>query len=157
MNHYSNIIQNDQDIQPIIDAIVYYDEQYTEAKKDLEIFGLFQKQASLLPGQMEYRFSQLQELEGIIEYLTLKRDRAHNLSFKKYLEGYQKSLSSRDADKYASADKTVYELSVLINQIAIIRNKFLGVTKGLEAKHYQLTNLVKLKVAGMEDYYIEIQ
>lgn len=156
MNHYSNIIST-KNTQAIVDAIVYYENQVENAKEDVKINGLYQSQSAKLPGFMEYRFSQLQEVEAILEYIILQKDRAHNLAFKKYLEGYHKSLSSRDADKYASADKDVYELAILINQITLIRNKFLAITKGLEAKHFQLTNLVKLKVAGMEDYYIDVE
>lgn len=156
MSHYSNIIST-KNTQAIVDAIVYYEDQVEAAKEDVKITGLYQSQSAKLPGFMEYRFSQLQEVEAILEYIVLQKDRAHNLAFKKYLEGYHKSLSSRDADKYASADKDVYELAILINQITLIRNKFLAITKGLEAKHFQLTNLVKLKVAGMEDYYIDVE
>lgn len=154
-NHYNEIIQNRDKVEPIVEAVVYFENEVELAKRDVDISGYYQKQSAELPGLMEYRFSQLQEIEAILEYLILKRDRAHNIAFKKYLEGYHKSLSSRDADKYASADKEVYELALLINQITLIRNKFLAITKGLEFKHFQLTNLVKLKVAGMEDYYIE--
>lgn len=154
-NYYNEIIQNRDKVEPIVEAIVHFETELENAKKDVDIVGYFQKQSAELPGLMEYRFAQLQEVEAILDFLIIKRDRAHNIAFKKYLEGYHKSLSSRDADKYASADKEVYELAILINQITLIRNKFIAITKGLEFKHYQLTNLVKLKVAGMEDYYID--
>ena len=42
-------------------------------------------------------------------------------------------------------------ISELINQVAYTRNQFLGITKGFEIKHFQLTNIIKLRVAGMED------
>jgi len=32
-----------------------------------------------------------------------------------------------------------------------LRNKWLGVLKGLDQKQWQITNVVKLRVAGMED------
>jgi uracil-DNA glycosylase len=32
-----------------------------------------------------------------------------------------------------------------------MRNKWLGVLKGLDQKQWQITNVVKLRVAGMED------
>ena len=155
MSYYDKIAQAKNN-DPIVEAILYFEDEVEIAKKDVEINGYYQKNASMLPGQMEFRFSQLQEIEAILEYLTLKKDKLHNTAFKKYLEGYQKSLSSRDADRYASADQGVYDMAILINRITLIRNKFIAITKGLECKHYQLTNLVKLKVAGMEDYYIDV-
>ena len=32
-----------------------------------------------------------------------------------------------------------------------MRNSYLGITKGFEIKHFQLSNIIKLRVAGMED------
>jgi hypothetical protein len=42
----------------------------------------------------------------------------------------------------------------LVNEFALVRNKWLGVMKGLEAKQFQINNLVKLHVAGMEDLHL---
>ena len=39
----------------------------------------------------------------------------------------------------------------LINEVALLRNKWLGIMKGLDAKQWQLGHIVKLRTAGMED------
>jgi hypothetical protein len=39
----------------------------------------------------------------------------------------------------------------IINEFALLRNKWLGITKALDQKQWQITNVVKLRVAGMED------
>ena len=61
-------------------------------------------------------------------------------------------MTSRDAEKYANGDDDVIELAILINSVSVVRNKFLGLTKGLESKHYQLTNVIKMKSAGIDDF-----
>ena len=33
----------------------------------------------------------------------------------------------------------------------MIRNKYLGLMKAIDVKQWQITNIVKLRVAGMED------
>jgi hypothetical protein len=33
----------------------------------------------------------------------------------------------------------------------LLRNKWLGVMKGIETKAFQINNIVRLRVAGMED------
>jgi hypothetical protein len=43
---------------------------------------------------------------------------------------------------------------VLINEVALLRNKFLGVMKGIDAKQWQLGHIVSLRTAGMEDITI---
>ena len=70
---------------------------------------------------------------------------------RKYLENYNKVLSSRDAEKYADGEDEIVAIGELINQVALIRNQYLGITKGFEIKHFQLSNIIKLRVAGMED------
>ena len=42
-------------------------------------------------------------------------------------------------------------MAKIINDFALIRNQWLGITKGLDQKQWQITNIVKLRVAGMED------
>ena len=45
----------------------------------------------------------------------------------------------------------VVDLTKIVNDFALIRNQYLGITKGLDQKQWQITNIVKLRVAGMED------
>ena len=71
--------------------------------------------------------------------------------FKKYLENYQRALSSRDVEKYVDGESDVVDYEKIINEFALLRNKWLGITKGLDQKQWQMTNIVKLRVAGMED------
>ena len=104
-----------------------------------------------MPGLVEHRFNQLQELEAILEYLNVELRRLRSTFFKKYLENYQRALSSRDVEKYVDGEADVVDMEKIINEFALMRNKWLGITKGLDQKQWQLTNIVKLRVAGMED------
>ena len=79
------------------------------------------------------------------------RRRLRSTYFKKYLENYQRALSSRDVEKYVDGEADVVDYEKIINEFALMRNKWLGVTKALDQKQWQLTNIVKLRVAGMED------
>ena len=45
----------------------------------------------------------------------------------------------------------VIDYQKLINDFALVRNQWLGITKGLDQKQWQITNITKLRVAGMED------
>ena len=104
-----------------------------------------------MPGLVEQRFNQLQELEAILEYLNIELRRLRSIYFKKYLETYQRALSSRDVEKYVDGEADVIDMEKIINEFALMRNKWLGITKGLDQKQWQITNIVKLRVAGMED------
>jgi hypothetical protein len=39
----------------------------------------------------------------------------------------------------------------IVNEFALVRNKYLGLIKGIDIKQWQLSNVIKLRVAGMED------
>ena len=104
-----------------------------------------------LEGIVEKRFGQLQEIEAILEYLNIELRRTRTKFFKKYLENYQRALSSRDVERYVDGEADVVDMEKIINEFALLRNKWLGILKGLDQKQWQITNITKLRVAGMED------
>ena len=110
-----------------------------------------EKASADMPGIVEQRFNQLQEIEAILQYMNIELRRLRSKHFKKYLENYQRALSSRDVEKYVDGEADVVDYEKIINEFALLRNKWLGITKGLDQKQWQITNIVKLRVAGMED------
>jgi hypothetical protein len=60
-------------------------------------------------------------------------------------------LSSRDCDRYVDGEQDVVDFEILINDVALLRNQYLGVIKGLDIKQWQLSNIVKLRTAGLDD------
>ena len=140
-----------QDISNIPDAVEFYNNELLEAKKECRVFGNIEKASAAMPGIVEQRFSQLQEIEAILEYLNIELRRLKSQFFRKYLENYQRALSSRDCEKFVEGEADVVDFEKIINEFALLRNKWLGITKALDQKQWQLTNIVKLRVAGMED------
>jgi hypothetical protein len=104
-----------------------------------------------MPGIVEQRFNQLQEIEAILEYLNIELRRLRSQHFRKYLENYQRALSSRDVDRFVEGEADVVDFEKIINEFALLRNKWLGIVKGLDVKQWQLSNVIKLRTAGMED------
>lgn len=147
-NWYNEISRN---LDRIPDCITYYEEEYKKAKQEVRLYGNLEKASAALPGIVEQRFSQLQQIEAILEYLNIELRRTRSKEFKKYLENYNRALSSRDAEKYVDGEDDVVDMTKIINDFALIRNQWLGITKGLDQKQWQITNIVKLRVAGMED------
>ena len=121
---------------------------------ETKLKGSLEKASSRLPGITAHRFGQLQEVEAILKYLQIRFDQVKGAAFKKYFESYARTLSSRDAEKYADADDKVIEIALLINQIALVRNQYLAIMKGLDSKNWQISNLTRLKAAGFEDYEV---
>jgi len=148
MGWYSNI---SRDINQIPAAIQYFETELVDAKLEVKLKGNVERAASKMPGIVEHRFNQLQELEAILNYLNIELRRLRSSFFKQYLENYQRALSSRDVEKYVDGEADVVDYEKIINEFALVRNKWLGVLKALDQKQWQITNVVKLRVAGMED------
>lgn len=148
MTYYAKI---SQDISNIPNAISFFENELLEAKKEVRIVGNIEKAAAAMPGIVEHRYNQLQEIEAILEYLNIELRRLRSQFFRKYLENYQRALSSRDVEKYVDGESDVVDFEKIINEFALMRNKWLGVIKALDIKQWQLSNVIKLRVAGMED------
>ena len=140
-----------KDISAIPEAIKHYESELESAKAECRIRGNVEKASANMPGIVEQRFNQLQEIEAILQYMNIELRRLRSKHFKKYLENYQRALSSRDVEKYVDGEADVVDYEKIINEFALLRNKWLGITKGLDQKQWQITNIVKLRVAGMED------
>jgi hypothetical protein len=140
-----------KDISHIPDAVEYYNTELQAAKTECRITGNIEKAAANMPGIVEQRFNQLQEIEAILEYLNIELRRLRSQHFRKYLENYQRALSSRDCEKYVEGEADVVDFEKIINEFALLRNKWLGITKALDVKQWQLSNVIKLRTAGMED------
>ena len=140
-----------KDISNIPGAIDHFNTELDSARKECRISGNVEKAAAQMPGIVEQRFSQLQEIEAILEYLNIELRRLKSSHFRKYLENYQRALSSRDCEKFVEGEADVVDFEKIINEFALLRNKWLGITKALDQKQWQITNIVKLRVAGMED------
>ena len=148
MGWYSEVAR---DVSKIPEAIKFFESELQDARVEVKLKGNVEKQASLMPGIVEHRFNQLQEIEAILHYLNIELRRLRSSFFKKYLENYQRALSSRDVEKYVDGEADVVDYEKIINEFALLRNKWIGLLKGLDQKQWQITNVVKLRVAGMED------
>ena len=124
------------------------------AKDDVRVAGKVEKNIAALPGITEHRFNQLQEIEAVLNYLNIQLRKIRRKHFQKYLEAYNRALTSRDAEKYVDGEQEVIDFEILINEVALLRNKWLGVLKGLDSKQWQLGHIVRLRTAGMEDITI---
>ena len=145
---YNRVVQ---DIAKLPDFIDYYSNELDQAKREVGVYGNIEKNLAALPGITEQRFNQLQEIEAVLNLLNIRLWKIRKDHFKKYLEGYARALTSRDAEKYVDGEDEVIDMETIINEVALLRNKWLGIMKGLESKNFMLGHVTRLRTAGMED------
>jgi hypothetical protein len=143
-----------KDIAHLPGCLDYFYNELETARAEVKIHGNVEKASASLPGIVEQRFNQLQEIEAILEYLNIELRRIKSKSFRKYLENYQRALSSRDAEKFSEGEADVIDMEKIINEFAMLRNQWLGIIKSLDIKQWQLSNIIKLRAAGLDDITI---
>lgn len=145
---YSRVVAN---LGNIPDFIAHYEQELASAKVECRIAGVVEKNIKELPGITEHRFNQLQEIEAVLNFLNIQLRKIRRRHFQKYLESYARALTSRDAEKYVDGEDEVIDFETIVNEVALLRNRWLGIMKGLETKQWQMGHIVRLRTAGMED------
>lgn len=148
---YNRVVQDLGNIPAFID---FFENELLDAKSDCGVKGHLEKNIAALPGITEHRFNQLQEIEAVLNYLNIQLRKIRKKHFQKYLENYARALSSRDAEKYVDGEDEVIDFETIINEVALVRNKWLGLMKGIESKNFMLGHVSRLRTAGMEDVSI---
>ena len=148
-----NRVVDDMGLLP--DAIDWFQKQLETAWVEAKIIGGIERAAQELSGIMAYRFGQLQEVEAILKHLNIRYDKMRSDHYRRYLERYQRELTDRSIEKYIDGEDDVVTMATLINEVALVRNKYLALIKGLEQKSYNISNIIKLRIVGMEDAHID--
>ena len=140
------------DATKVNEALEYYGNEYLEARKELNDKGKHLQQVQLeLPSLFEIRYAQLQELEAIMEFFDIKVKGLRSNLYQKLMNNSQRALTSNDIKQYIDGDKNIMDLQLIINDIALVRNKFISITKALDIKNWQLSNITKALCAGLND------
>lgn len=143
-----------EDPSQLAEFMNHYEVEYLKARHEAKIEGSLEQQLMMLPGIVDYRYGQLQEIEYVLKYFNIQLSKIRSQVFRNFTEKYNRALGSREAEKYCDHDTDVVNMETIVNEIAFIRNRWLGLLKAFEYKHFQLSNVVKLRIATMEDVYL---
>lgn len=146
------ITADPKDLSPVADAMIFFQAEYEDGRKEISVKGRrIDDVACKLPGILEYRFAQYQELETILQYLEKIEAKAIVEKTQWYMGNYGRNIPEHTARKYAEIHDDVFPLTKIKLEVATVRNNFLALFKGIEALHYQVRNVVQLRTAGFDD------
>lgn len=151
-NEYFQAVKKDETTLPKI--LEYFNNEYEEGRKEIDVKGSLTECVSKLSSYYEYRYSQLQEIEAILKHFEIKLSQRKSALYQKFLENYNRALSSTDIKIYIEGNPEICAIQQILNEITLVRNKFIGLSKGFDTKNYQLSNLSKLYVAGIDGIQI---
>jgi hypothetical protein len=144
-------VQLTEDLAVVLQAIDHFEAEYKKGLADLDCVGRISEAEGRLPGQTAYHMANQKDLEIINRILDLRVERVEQRYYKKYKETYNRDLSQREIDRYLAGEDEVYHIRNLHLRFARTMNLYASLIKGLEIKHYQLTNITKLRAAGLDD------
>ena len=136
MDNAFQIIKKDE--SKLTEVLNYFLEEYEEAKKDLKISGRLDKSVSELSSKFEMRYSQLQDLEAILEHFNIKLKAIKSKIYQQLINTSARALTQSDLRQYIDGNEQVVAMQTIINEIALVKNKFISISKGMETKNYQL-------------------
>ena len=141
-------VQKDNNKLPL--ALKNFNERYEEILPMVKIEGRLSAQEAQLGFIVSIVQGDWSVICAIHEYFNILLRKTRSDLYKKYLETYARQLTSNDVKNYIDGDTTVVGFQKIINEIQLVENKYVGLSKGLESKNFQLNNLTKIKAMGLD-------
>lgn len=136
-------------------ALDYVDDFTAELEEGRKLFRVsgtkIVAKLQAIPAEIEYYFRLSQEAEQILKFVERQEERAIVEKTQWYMDHYQRKISEQVARKYAEAHEDIATLYLLRCEIAMIRNDFMALFKGLEAQSFKLRDQVDLHKHMLED------
>ena len=78
MGWYSEV---SRDLSKIPQAVAFFEDELITARQEVKLKGSVERAAAEMPGLVEHRFNQLQEIEAILHYLNIELRRLRSSFF----------------------------------------------------------------------------
>lgn len=151
ISSWYSIIKADETKLP--DALADFDQIFREGTNELNVAkgDLISEVSRKLAAKMAYYYTVLQEIDAILEHFEGLFEYEKAAVIHHALKTNKHALPYSAVEKLANGDKHIYAIAQLIRDVKLQRNKMFGVVKGLETLQWQLGNITKLRVGGIED------
>ena len=144
------IILNDD--KRLNEAIEYYTKEYEEARKETNV-RTYKKMAdaiSAISSNFEHRLDQYSDLESIYQFFEAKLRKIRGRITQEILTKSARAVNSTDMKAFIDANDVVSDITDKLILIDSVRKKYEGLSKAFDVLNWQLSNLVKLQIAGLD-------
>lgn len=156
MSDWFQIVRKDD--KQLENAIEYYLNEHKEAKKEIDI-KQYTKTADAIAeftSHFEHRYDQYAEIMCIYKHYDNKLKNLKGGIRQNILKDNPRAINSSDLNSIIDGNPVVAELSDKLNQIELVKAKYEGLSKAFEALNWQISNLVKLQVAGLDGALVPV-
>lgn len=153
MNAVHKIIQ---DIKNLPDILDYYDEKLEGFEKELKISGKTIERANAEQVTLMSKYDRLKvEIGCLCDYFEAQVKVAKSTALKNYYSFAKKDHGERMVDKIVDGDGEYNKMILLFNEVNERYQKAKSIVECFQQRAYALNNIVKARVAAIEDQIID--
>jgi hypothetical protein len=142
----------DGKLEQLVELLPRYEEKIAAAEPIFKLEGRrLEEIMRTLPHYQANYDQALQEVKAIEEWVETLKERLTARLWRRYLEGYSRSLATRDIQAYIAGEKEMVELNQLGIEVALVRRKLEAIVEALKQLGWMLGHVTKLRVAELHD------
>lgn len=143
---------NEENLSSIIELLPKFEKLIACAEPIFNLDGLRLEQVMKTVPQYQHSYdSAYQELKALEEWLNGIKEKRMAKVWKKYLEGYQRALSTKDIQVYAAGESSIVEINQIVIEISLLKNQMLSIVEALKNLGWMVGHITKLRVAEMQE------
>jgi hypothetical protein len=143
---------DEEKMEEIIDLLPKYEQRIQAAEPLFKLEGRrLEEIIRTLPHNLASYDESYQQLKALEEWINNIKEKKVGKLWKKYNEGYSRTLSTRDIQAYIASEKEIVELNQIIIEVTLLKNNLLSIVEALKQLGWMLSHITKLRVAEMQD------
>lgn len=121
------------------------------AKKQLDNDGkLLETCLSKNSALMHYYDERRIRLHSLVKFFRLEVDRVRGEKYIQYNENYSRSITIQMMNKYIDAEEDYLNVYKILIEVEEVYENYVSAVDGFKQRHYELTNMTKLRIANLE-------
>ncbi len=156
MMNWFQIIRKDE--TKLNEALEFYLKEYEEAKKEVNVKSYVKMSDAIaaISSNFEHRLDQYSDLESIYQFYDNKYKKLRGALTQKIISNSPKAINSTDMKAFIDANEVVSEYVDTLLLIDSVRKKYEGLSKAFDVLNWQMSNLVKLQIAGLDGALVPV-
>ena len=150
------IIRKDE--SKLNDAIEYYLKEYEEAKKEVNVktYSKMTDAIAAISSNFEHRLDQYSDIDAMYQFIDNKLKKIRGALTQKIISNSPRTINSTDLKAFIDANEVVAENVDKLLLIDSVRKKYEGLSKAFDVLNWQMSNLVKLQIAGLDGALVPV-
>lgn len=99
---------------------------------------------------MHYYDERRIRLHSLVKFFRLEVDRVRGEKYIQYNENYSRSITIQMMNKYIDAEEDYLNVYKILIEVEEVYENYVSAVDTFKQRHYELTNMTKLRIANLE-------